>query len=212
MKPQTYLMLILVCLLVSIFARPATAAPDPINIETSPVKLLYNLENLKPGDWAERTLTVNNNGDVEFEYYTKSDFKQGSKELYEQLLLTLKDNKDEVLYNGKLAEFDKLFPRKLATASSEDLILIVKIPEELGNEYQALSTQFTITLYAEGEEGAVVGGSSDQPRITGGGYLLPDTASTMFAYIFFGFLLIITGAVFIFFEKKKKPIVYTEKI
>lgn len=123
---------------------------NEIDIATSPHKVFFNLENLKPGDWTTRNLNIQNNGEQNFTYTFTNQFKSGSKKFYNQLLLIVK-NGEHVLFDGKLKDFDELEPRFLDSGKDEDLYFEVKVPFELGNEYQGLSATFLFKLIAEGK-------------------------------------------------------------
>ena len=66
-----------------------------IDIELSPKGALFNISNMKPGDWASRNLTVKNEGGKDFNYnmQVKND---GDKKLFNELLLEIKTDGKEV--------------------------------------------------------------------------------------------------------------------
>src|SRR5690606_20386436 len=69
-----------------------------IDISLSPSDVLFDLKNMKPGDWAPRTLTVNNKGKLDFEYQM-SISNEGDDMLFNELVLEVADGNNE-LWNG----------------------------------------------------------------------------------------------------------------
>ncbi|MGG1574221.1 TasA family protein [Fictibacillus sp. NRS-1165] len=123
----------------------ASNTTSKIDLATSPTESLFDVNNMKPGDWATRTLVVKNKGNVPFTYNTKSNYKNGSKKFFNQLLLKLSD-KNGVVYEGKLSGFKKLQPRKLQPRTEEQLTATISFPWESGNEFQGLKTEFELVL------------------------------------------------------------------
>lgn len=127
------------------------AETNPFDIGTEYDKLLFNLKNMKPGDQVSKVLTVQNRGSRDFTYNTEAKFIGGYKPLYDEFLLTIWDSKN-VIFNGKLANFQKLEPRFLRTKHQEDLKFRVIFPFELGNEFQGKSFEYEIRFIVEGVE------------------------------------------------------------
>ncbi|SFD51390.1 LPXTG-motif cell wall anchor domain-containing protein [Bacillus sp. OV194] len=123
----------------------ASSVPAKINLAISPTEEFFNVNNMKPGDWATRTFVVKNKGNAPFTYSSKSHFKSGSKRLFNKFHLRIQD-KSNVLYDGQLSQFQKLAPRKLASDSEEELTATISFPWESGNEFQGLKTEFELVL------------------------------------------------------------------
>lgn len=121
-----------------------------IDLSLTPKDVLFDVSNMKPGDWTERSIRVNNEGTAKFLYTLSAEFADGSKKLYEALTLEVKD-KERVLYKGSLGGFTKLAGRILSAGQSEQLIYTVRFPEEFGNEYQGLGTKVKFVFYAEAD-------------------------------------------------------------
>jgi hypothetical protein len=136
-----------------------------IDLSLTPKDVLFDVSNMKPGDWAERSIRVNNEGAAKFLYTMSSEFADGSKKLYEALTLEVKD-RERVLYKGSLGGFTKLSGRILSAGQSEQLIYTVRFPEELGNEYQGLGTKVKFVFYAE-KDGGTTGTPEDPNGNTG---------------------------------------------
>lgn len=127
----------------------ASAAENEIDIETIPDRYTFNISKMIPGDWASRTLTIQNRGKKDFNYYAEAKFLDGSTKLYNVFSLKVWDSQG-ILFDGKLNEFGGHNPRFLKSSSQEDLKFEVKFPYELGNEYQGLSFKFEIRFIVEG--------------------------------------------------------------
>ena len=167
-----------------------------INIETRPQKVFFEITNSKPGDTYTKVLTVSNNGSQNLNYLLSSRFLTGSEEFYNELLFKITDT-TEVLYSGKLKDFNKLNPRSLKRKESEKLTLSISIPSELGNKYQGLETEFQFKFYVEGTLGGLL--PADGPK-------LPNTGSNMFNILAFGFIFTLIGLISRYKGKIKKQI------
>ncbi|WP_188454451.1 hypothetical protein [Virgibacillus oceani] len=176
-----------------------TNSESEIDIGITPSEYLFDIENMKPGDWAPREIVVQNNGLKEFKYVTTVQNEGGSKKLFNELLLEIEDGNGEI-YNGKLTDFKGISPRTLAPSSDEKLTFTIRFPEELGNDFQGLSSNFLIIFTAEGNNsgtdeetsGGVVGGDDS---FSGGGSKLPVTATNMFTYLLIGAALVVAGGI-----------------
>ncbi|WP_066298290.1 LPXTG cell wall anchor domain-containing protein [Bacillus sp. FJAT-29937] len=150
MKKKILIALIIIGYL-SIASLPLTIYANENNqsgIIISPDKYLFDLSNIKPGDTAARILTIQNREKTDFTYISKAQFLKGSEKLYKEFLLKVWDSK-EVLYNGKLSDFDGFKPRHLPSKSQEDLRFEVTFPYELGNEFQGLAFDFELRFIME---------------------------------------------------------------
>lgn len=177
-----------------------------LDIGISPKDSLFNAENLKPGDWIPRTITVQNKGQKEFEYTASIQNNGKSVKLYNAFMLEVRDESGKELYNGKLAEFSQFSPRELESESTEQLEFTIKFPEESGNEYQGLEAGFILTFVAEGE-----GNDSDEISSSGvigsggsNGLRLPDTATDIFTFLLIGGSLVIAGAAIYVYQRFRK--------
>ncbi|MEK5441867.1 MULTISPECIES: TasA family protein [unclassified Fredinandcohnia] len=187
-----------VCTLLFFFlANQVKASPSnnnkEIDINTTPEKVLFDVDNFKPGDWATRTLIIKNSGTEDFNYLTSADRKSGSKELYEELFLTISDKNGDI-FKGKLGNFKKIDPRPIVSGQQEELIFTVEFPPHLGNEYQGLATEVEMKFYAEGTLGGVL--PVDGPK-------LPETGTNTFNILIAGIILALGGG-FIFYYLRKR--------
>lgn len=122
-------------------------AETNVDLSTSPQSVLCSVDNVKPGDWAERGITVQNTGDANFEYTAYPHFKSGEQKLYEQLQLRVEASGKE-LYAGNLADFNMLGKRALANGEQEQLLFTLSLPASTGNDYQQLSVDFEMIFLA----------------------------------------------------------------
>ena len=118
---------------------------NDIDISISPKDTLFDISNMKPGDWAPRTITVKNSGNKDFVYQMQLQ-NNGEKKLFNELLLEIKAD-DKELYQGKLAAFKSLPARKLTSGNEENLDITIRFPEHLGNDFQGLDVSIYFHFY-----------------------------------------------------------------
>lgn len=180
----------------SITKTSAESKLQEIDIATSPEKVLFDISNFKPGDWAERTLTIQNKGREDFKYLSSSRLKEGSEKFYNELFLKISDE-SKILFEGKMKDFNKLDPRFIAKNDSEQLFFKVVVPEELGNEFQGLGCEVVFKFYVEGTLAGTI--PVDGPK-------LPETGTNMFNILVAGAILVLTGSTLQFFIKKRRKL------
>ncbi|UOE94851.1 LPXTG cell wall anchor domain-containing protein [Alkalihalobacillus sp. LMS39] len=189
------------------------AAAKSIFISTSPDNLLFAVDNMKPGDWSERSLTIQNRGDSDFYYNTEVTLLSGSEKLYKEFLLEIKDG-NVLLYEGKINEFTGIVPRHLKARHEEKLDFTIRFPTHLGNEFQGLEFQSEFLFFAEGQEGL----QPEQPRnpesdrqkpIRPGeeikeDTILPSTATNTYNFLIIGIIAVILGSMIYMYRRKEK--------
>lgn len=192
---------------------PTFASANVTNIqpqmETYPEndRYLFQLSNMKPGDWSEKDLTIQNRGEQAFKYTMKDSFIGGSKKLYNEFNLEVKAPDGTVLYSGKLKDFGQLEPRTLSAMHEEVLHLKVEFPYELGNEFQGkeFSVEFIFTAELTGNVSPVTGDPIDTDKPPGDGDILPNTSTNYYNVAALGLLFIIgAGTVWLIAKKKKQ--------
>ncbi|WHX26733.1 LPXTG cell wall anchor domain-containing protein [Virgibacillus halodenitrificans] len=206
------LVVILFCILALVIvmgSNSVTAEEEEkeLAIDVLPGDVLFNVNNMKPGDWAPRTITVQNNGIKDFTYQM-SLRNDGEEKLFNELLLEINDSKS-VLYEGKLADFTKLPARDLSTSKQEELEVTVIFPEYLGNEFQGLDAEFSILFTAEGKTSQLAEVSVDGMIGSGNSQtqaFLPNTATGIFNLFLFGAVLLISGVFILLYKKWRKII------
>ncbi|USK50896.1 CalY family protein [Bacillus sp. CMF12] len=117
------------------------------NLENSN-RYLFKVENLKPGDWMPRNITIKNDGKQDFKYTSNIRKSKSVKGLFEELELEVKKD-TKMLYEGKLKDFKGFSPRELSKGTEETLFFQVTMPEHLGNEFQNSSAEVDIIFLAE---------------------------------------------------------------
>ncbi|WP_049887910.1 TasA family protein [Oceanobacillus massiliensis] len=180
-----------------------------IDISLSPSDVLFDITNMKPGDWAPRTIIVQNSGILDFSYQMELR-NDGSQKLFNELMMEITDVEGE-LYNGKLAEFDVLPIRDIEAGKEEELTITIRFPEHLGNEFQGTNSAFAFLFTAEGAEqadssdkdeqiveGAVSGGDGSS-----GGLSLPETATNIFNVLILGGIFLVIGFLILLLNRRR---------
>ncbi|MGM0778452.1 MAG: TasA family protein [Bacillota bacterium] len=184
-----------------------------IDINTTPHGIMFNVDNLKPGDWMPRNITIKNDGNQDFKYTSKIGKSKSIKGLFEELELEVKKD-TKMLYEGKLKDFKGFSPRKLAKGTEETLFFQVTMPEHLGNEFQNSAAEAEIIFLAEatGEPGTgnetpgsgdnnSGGGTNNSPPSTDATVIpekvnkLPNTATNNYNLLLIGALFLGAGSV-----------------
>jgi LPXTG-motif cell wall-anchored protein len=184
-----------------------TSTPE-IDLSLSPGNYLFTIDQFKPGDWANRTLTIQNKGNQNFTYNMSAKHEVGSKMLYENLMLIVK-NSNETLYSGALSDFKGLDPRFLSHFTEEDLKFTIEFPDELGNEFQGLETevafQFTTIGTGVGADDPIIPSDSPGESIGSTTGSLPNTGESYpLLMTVIGVLIMTTGVVLVVRHTKMK--------
>jgi len=170
---------------------------NDIGLSISPKDSLFDISNMKPGDWASRTITVENSGSKDFAYQMQLQ-NNGEKKLYNELLLEIKAGDNE-LYQGKLAAFKSLPTRTLTSGTEDNLAITIRFPEQLGNDFQGLNSAFVFTFTAEGKHStpvqAMILGQIDSGGLKTAGFSLPTSSTNLFDLMLFGTVLVASGIV-----------------
>lgn len=180
----------------SVFADVGSGtAENELDISLSPKDTLFNISDMKPGDWAPRTITVMNSGSKDFVYHMQLQ-NSGEKKLFNELLLEINAG-DKELFQGKLAAFKSLPERKLTSGTEENLDITIRFPEHLGNDFQGLNSAFTFSFTAEGKDSTVVQamtlGQVASVGPTSAVTSLPTTSTNIFNLMLFGTVLVASG-------------------
>jgi len=175
------------------------------NLEITPNDFLFNVTNMKPGDWAPRTIVVRNIGETDFNYQMSLE-QTGNDKLFNELLMEI-TSIDHMLYEGKLHQFNEISSRTLETLTEEELFVTIRMPNTLGNEYQGLDTSFSFIFTAEIEgsqnEVIIVEGNLGSDGTPGFKDALPKTATLIFNYLLVGFSLVIIGGILYGYHRRK---------
>ncbi|MDW0113118.1 hypothetical protein QT711_07960 [Sporosarcina saromensis] len=176
-----------------------------LDMRLSPKDTLFNIANMKPGDWATRTITVENNGVRDFDYHMQLR-NTGEKKLFNELVIEVKVDNQE-LYQGKLSEFQSKLTRKLKSASDDQLAITIRFPEHLGNDFQGLESSFVLTFIAEGKDSKIVEDGAQGIIGSSGssaGFRLPATSTNLFNLLLLGSVLSISGFVLLLINFYKR--------
>lgn len=170
------------------------SAEDGHMIDSLPDQMLFQIENMKPGDWSTETYIVSNNRQEKAHYVLTSRFSGGSEKLYNQLQLTVNQGEDK-LFQGELPAFHDFDIKTLDTGEVAQFEFRIDFPSGLGNEFQGLVTHFDILVQAEDrlEDTAVFHNNR-----------LPNTASMIFIYLFIGAVFLLAGIVLLLSRIKKQ--------
>ncbi|WP_459500904.1 TasA family protein [Bacillus sp. C1] len=182
-----------------------------IDISLDPKEVLFDASNMKPGDWAKRSIRISNEGTKQLSYRIKSEISEGSTKLYEALTVTVKD-KQGLLYEGSLTELQSMEKRLLAVGRTDELIYTVHVPKELGNEYQGLQTIVKFIFYAEepigngaGTETGTGGPQPSTPTHSNSNWQLPRTGAQQNSMPLIGIGLVGCG---LYFYKRNMQMKY----
>ncbi|KGP74121.1 LPXTG cell wall anchor domain-containing protein [Pontibacillus yanchengensis] len=146
-----YSLVVFIFVILSPIGSTGANKSDPvIDLSLKPTKREFKVDKMVPGDWATRTLTVQNNGNKDFSYQMTSSYLEGNNKFYNQLDLRV-ESQNQILFDGKLENFEGLKSRSLDYSTEEDITITVTFPYESGNEYQGLATSVLFTFVAEGD-------------------------------------------------------------
>ncbi len=166
---------------------------------------LFDLENIKPGDWADRELIISNKRNNDITYDIEIAYEDGSKMFYDALFLEIKSAGNQ-LYYDKLANFTTIKDLTLAANEEEILEMQLTFPPESGNEFQGLTTKATITIISQDdidEESSTFTISTDSQSMDNDSFL-PATATFAFNFLIIGLALLLVGSIIYLIIKKKK--------
>lgn len=145
------LLSLVIIFLIQVKDTKADESDYEVDISTTPAQFLFEVKNMKPGDWSTSTLEINNDGNLDFNYSISSHQDSGDSYLYNQFLVWVLDS-EELLYEGKLSDFTEFPLGTIAAKGSNTLTFMVELPYETGNEAQGKSTSVTFALNAVGHK------------------------------------------------------------
>ncbi|USK45402.1 LPXTG cell wall anchor domain-containing protein [Cytobacillus oceanisediminis] len=224
-KPIKLLSLFILLILLVFGNATVIAEEKDIDINTNlenSNSYLFKLENLKPGDWMPRNITIKNDGEQDFKYTSNIGKSKSIKGLFEELELEVKKD-TKMLYEGKLKDFKGFSPRELVKGTEETLFFQVTMPEHLGNEFQNSAAEVEIIFLAEatgdpgtdnetpgsGDNNNSGGGSNNSPPSTDATVIpekvnkLPNTATNNYNLLLIGALFLSTGSVILLWRYRR---------
>lgn len=203
-----YIGLVMTIMVILPFSVFGNVGDGEMDITVMPKDTLFDIDDLKPGDWAPRTIEVQNSGTMDFQYSVFLE-NRGEQKLFNEMLFEISDDED-TLYNGKLADFEQLPIRELASKKDEKLQMTIHFTEHLGNEFQGLDIHFSLIFTTEEKLGKTseviidskVGSEDMQQRNS----MLPKTATNLFTFMLVGIALFICGGILFMHTKRTKKI------
>ncbi|MDX8344103.1 hypothetical protein [Rossellomorea sp. YZS02] len=184
-------------------------------------KYLFKISNMKPGDWAERSLKIKNGGGEDFHYSIKVNNKQSDKKLFNELELKVYAGNNSIkIFDDKLKNFKGFKPKELESEKTESLQFKVIMPYELGNDFQRTSAFFEIIITVVPSDGNTL---PDDPKDTinnpltpvnsdlknipsipveSQGPKLPNTSTNLYFLLMLGSLLTTVGFIIIYLNKR----------
>lgn len=117
-----------------------------------------NLGGLLPGDSINDQITIDNNSKTKIRYYLSIDTKNLNPEeitLLENVNITIKNGKGEVLKNGKITEINDLLLDIYKSGSKETITFTISIPSNLDNEYSKIATKIIWVFSVEEENSSI---------------------------------------------------------
>jgi spore coat-associated protein N len=122
-----------------------------LDISVTPATDIYNITNMLPGDSAERTITVDNNGNADFTYRIQNSGTETIlwTDTTNGLQLTIKEG-TTIYYDGSISELNSNTAAEflLPVGTSDTLTFIVSLPTSADNSFQGISEMITFTFDA----------------------------------------------------------------
>lgn len=172
-----------------------------INGDFTKKGILFELDNLKPGDYGERKITIKNNRNKEILYDFQVLHVDGSEKLLHEFKLLIKQN-DAILFDDKLVHFSSINDLPLKVNEEHNILLSFEFPSEAGNEFQGLHAEASFNIIAHdnliSDTSSLHFLSDSSPPMN---TTLPQTATTLFSLLFIGSILLFLG-MFIFLYRK----------
>lgn len=194
-----------------IHAEGSSQDQKKVQMKVIPQATLFEIDNMKPGDWAPRTVEIHNIGTEEFDYSMWVE-NEGHEMLFNELVMEI-ESSSTILYEGKLSEFTSLNKRSLKPSEKESLTITIRFPEHLGNEFQGQGTVFSFFYQARGTyqpdetddeklNGVIDSGTG--PKSSGHGKPMPQTATDMGLFLLIGLGSLIVGIALNMFRLRRK--------
>lgn len=211
-------------LFISLYYYPKTfAVENPINISITTDSVLFQVANMKPGDWAERELTIQNRSSEDINYKMELKRTKGSEKLFKELQIEVRAGEQQ-LYNGSFEQMIHFEPRFLQGEHEESLWMRVDFPRELGNEYQGLKSEVSFRFVAEevqehtdeGDIGPIIEKQKpiDPETLENDeikeGQIVPSTTTNNFNFLLIGVTLITTGFIYYIYNQRKNSLLLEE--
>lgn len=132
-----------------------------IEISVTPAASLFNLNNMSPGVWSGKDLTVQNSGTLNYNYSFGAEAtgsSQDSLKLFNSLWAEIYVNSDTLIAADWLASL-KTDARLLESGDSEKITIKIKLDDDADNSYQNLAAAFNFVFDATQALGNEVSGN-----------------------------------------------------
>ncbi len=150
----TYLLFITLLVSQVLISSSVYANESEKIITTFPNGILFDLENIKPGDNFKRELIVKNKYESKINYSAYVKQVNGDEMLFNVLNAEVINN-DKTFFKGKLTDLNSIRDIELNSGNNDRYLIVISFPKESGNEYQGLTTEFEIVFTTEGDESTV---------------------------------------------------------
>lgn len=115
-------------------------------------KMLFNIENMAPGDEYAEIVTVKNSGSESFQsIITAMDTSTQGKLLFETLEFEIREGNENgtVIYDGKLKDMKDITLCSLSKNNKKVYYMLLSLPTGAGNEYQNQNANFKFIITAD---------------------------------------------------------------
>ncbi|WP_411954125.1 LPXTG cell wall anchor domain-containing protein [Alkalibacillus sp. S2W] len=197
-------------ILLMLSIQPIVSQADDHLFRVSPDDVIFEVDQLKPGDYMTESVRVENNHDSPLKVIGDAEYLHGSNYIYEQLQLTVKNDQQTEVYQGSLANFIESEMVTLDVEDEEELLFHVEFPMESDNSFQGLNIGVQLSFSTQlVEDNESVAGEEDRLLpFTGGSLssgLLPQTGETIpYLYYVIGTLLVSVGICLMLWHKRLK--------
>lgn len=121
-----------------------------VEISVTPATAVFNFNNMAPGVWNEKDITVKNNGTLDYQYSIGAELSEGDEnasKLFNKLWVEIYDENDAISEGEWLAQLE-MPSRLLESGDSETLNIKIKLDDDVDNSYQDLAANFNLVFTA----------------------------------------------------------------
>lgn len=121
-----------------------------VEISVTPATAAFNFNNMAPGVWSEKDITVKNSGTLDYQYSIGAELSDGDEnasKLFNKLWAEIYDENDAISEGEWLAQLE-MPSRMLESGDSETLNIKIKLDDDADNSYQDLAANFNLVFTA----------------------------------------------------------------
>lgn len=121
-----------------------------IEIGVTPAQSVFSLNNMAPGVWSEKELTIQNSGSLAYNYLMSMEIvnpDENSAKLFNALWVETYNEEDELIDDDWAPSFNSM-ERYLASGESEKIKIKIKLDDDADDSYQNLSVSFNLIFDA----------------------------------------------------------------